>query len=202
MAKQDERPGYIIHGKTVYIEGNSTPELECTLAFAQAEDVYSMDIFWQRIITEKQQGYPYIVVNGSCYQSEPDDKTSAGTLGYGGATWFFHLLEYPEYIFRTCNLWHRGEIPERFRVYLPDNCEQMKSPVEDHTTTPLFWECVCDKDAIHPHHQLWCKKCGTHREGSDVPDAHKSDVTRELYYEQRIACLKKLSLWGDKYDGK
>lgn len=47
---------------------------------------------------------------------------------------------------------------------------------EEFATTPLFWECECDSDYIHPRFEDECPICGSRRESS--PDARVGTVLR------------------------
>jgi hypothetical protein len=46
-------------------------------------------------------------------------------------------------------------------------------------TTPLFWDCECEEDYIHPATQEVCLACNTRRE--DAPDARVDEVFRYAY---------------------
>ena len=41
-------------------------------------------------------------------------------------------------------------------------------------TTPEYWDCECDKDYIHPAHELFCQMCGAFKD--DQPDARVDEV--------------------------
>lgn len=45
------------------------------------------------------------------------------------------------------------------------------------TTTPLFWDCDCERDYIHPAAQNECPVCGAIRE--EQPDSHVNEVLSE-----------------------
>ena len=46
-------------------------------------------------------------------------------------------------------------------------------------TTPLFWDCNCEEEYIHPATQEVCLACNTHRE--DGPDARVNEIFRHAY---------------------
>lgn len=46
-------------------------------------------------------------------------------------------------------------------------------------TTPLFWECRCPEDHIHPASDETCYACGVRRE--DAPEASAVEVLRLCY---------------------
>lgn len=46
-------------------------------------------------------------------------------------------------------------------------------------TTPLFWDCECESDYIHPASQDECLLCGARRE--DQPNARVDEVFRHWY---------------------
>ena len=46
-------------------------------------------------------------------------------------------------------------------------------------TTPLFWDCNCEEEYIHPATQEVCLACNTHRE--DGPDARVDEIFRHAY---------------------
>lgn len=41
-------------------------------------------------------------------------------------------------------------------------------------TTPLFWDCECDDNYIHPDNSIECMFCGVKAE--DAPDARLNEV--------------------------
>jgi hypothetical protein len=43
-------------------------------------------------------------------------------------------------------------------------------------TTPLFWDCECEEDFIHPASESGCPRCGSQRERA--PDARVDEVLR------------------------
>ncbi len=51
---------------------------------------------------------------------------------------------------------------------------QMPKPFEDFYTTPLFWDCECMEDYIHPASETQCLRCGVKRE--DAPDSRLREV--------------------------
>ena len=48
-----------------------------------------------------------------------------------------------------------------------------------HYTTPLFWDCRCEEDYIHPASHESCTACNTRRE--EAPDARVDEVFRHAY---------------------
>jgi hypothetical protein len=46
-------------------------------------------------------------------------------------------------------------------------------------TTPLFWDCNCEEEYIHPATDEACPACNTRRE--DAPDARVEEIFRYTY---------------------
>ena len=65
-----------------------------------------------------------VVVKGKHYIGY-SPKVDTGMKGFGGQLWKIKFLDGREVECR--NLWHQGEIPERFRSQLPDNAEFLRT---------------------------------------------------------------------------
>jgi hypothetical protein len=50
----------------------------------------------------------------------------------------------------------------------------------EHYITPLFWECHCEDDYIHPASDLCCYACGV-EQGKDAHEARVDEVLRYCY---------------------
>ncbi len=46
-------------------------------------------------------------------------------------------------------------------------------------TTPLFWDCECEEEYIHPAFEEFCPHCNSRRE--DAPDARVSEIFSHVY---------------------
>jgi len=45
-------------------------------------------------------------------------------------------------------------------------------------TTPLYWDCECETNFIHPKNEKRCKKCKAHQ--NDQPDSRLNDVEKHI----------------------
>jgi hypothetical protein len=54
----------------------------------------------------------------------------------------------------------------------------MNNPHPPVITTPLFWDCECDDNYIHPVNEVDCLFCGIKNE--DAPDARLNEVIKML----------------------
>ncbi len=57
----------------------------------------------------------------------------------------------------------------------------MKTTTSRVDTTPLYWDCECEKNYIHrkdsrPQEQQFCERCGM--SASDCPDSRVTEVRR------------------------
>jgi hypothetical protein len=50
-------------------------------------------------------------------------------------------------------------------------------------TTPLFWDCECEEDFIHPRHKIKCDKCG--KERWDQPDSRYIEVIAAIVLDSQ-----------------
>lgn len=82
-----------------------------------------MCLFWIELVEER--GDPrHLVSNGHHYTIH--DENMRGMRGFGGRKWAVYFHDGRREI--TTNLWHQGEVPERFRERLPDNATLMGVP--------------------------------------------------------------------------
>lgn len=83
--------------------------------------------FWRKLIDSKDEPN-HFVIDGHHYIALPrQDSRSSRLLGYSGREFVIRRLDSDELI-DTNNLWHQGEIPERFRNQLPDTAEFISAP--------------------------------------------------------------------------
>jgi hypothetical protein len=85
--------------------------------------------FWQEKIVWRQNNRPDVyVINGHHYivhpDANPDDRDAVRWSGHAGRKFVIKPKGRPP--FETRNLWHQGEIPERFRNILTDSAEFIK----------------------------------------------------------------------------
>ena len=77
--------------------------------------------YWLKLheddITNRKD-HKYVIENGTHYVIEPEDSTDY-FRGFGGTKVRIKFFDGTEVI--STNLWHQGEIPERFRDIMPDN---------------------------------------------------------------------------------
>lgn len=115
---------------------DSYPLVTCKICRATQQATYSREtrdkmverqlcflcLFWTQLIEGDRTNF--FVANGHHYQVFAED--AKGARGFGGRQWAI----YPNAGGRimTTNLWHQGEIPERFRERLPDDCTIMEVP--------------------------------------------------------------------------
>ena len=78
--------------------------------------------YWMKLIEDQRwdEDRFRVVVKGIHYVGY-SPRVSTGMKGFGGQLWKIKFLDGREVECR--NLWHQGEIPERFRDRLPDNAE-------------------------------------------------------------------------------
>ena len=78
--------------------------------------------YWMKLIedTNWSEDRFRVVVKGIHYVGY-SPRVSTGMKGFGGSLWKIKFLDGREVECR--NLWHQGEIPERFRDRLQDNAE-------------------------------------------------------------------------------
>lgn len=78
--------------------------------------------FWWEKVEWEQQGQPWVVrVDGVHRTIGPDPKpgTPGHCFGHGGHRFVFRFHD--GRVVESRNVWHQGDIPERFRELLPDN---------------------------------------------------------------------------------
>lgn len=66
-----------------------------------------------------------LVIDGNYYTHRGLQKTEARHRGFGGVFWKIKMKKSGEVV-ETNDLWHGGDIPERFRDVLADNAEFIK----------------------------------------------------------------------------
>jgi hypothetical protein len=76
-------------------------------------------LIWAASGDRTDEGQRVARINHNHYVIKPD--TSSWWKGFGGAGYYIRFNSGDEVL--THNLWHQGEIPERFRDQLPDNAE-------------------------------------------------------------------------------
>lgn len=81
--------------------------------------------FWLEIIENKAN---HVIIENHCYAIGPPDQK---WRGFGGRKF---TIKQGTVCITTDNLWHQGEIPERFRELLPNNAEFVK---ETHNVSSL-----------------------------------------------------------------
>lgn len=82
--------------------------------------------FWrmQHQLDEQRGEHNWAVIDGHHYVIEPDNPNSY-FKGFGGAE--FHIQWDDGTIKTTKNLWHQGEIPEKWKDTFPNNAKFIKS---------------------------------------------------------------------------
>jgi hypothetical protein len=76
--------------------------------------------FWQEKIQWRKENRPdCFVIEGNHYKVNPDAPNDS-FQGFGGSKFVIQPLDGREAII-TRNLWHQGDVPERFKEALPDN---------------------------------------------------------------------------------
>jgi hypothetical protein len=67
----------------------------------------------------------------------------------------------------------------------------MNEPIEIETT-PLFWDCECIEDYIHPKHETVCGRC--HAQQEDSPDSRVSELAQLSTPKKLMAQATNLNL--------
>ena len=75
--------------------------------------------FWFELI-ENRRHSKSVVIDGNHFQIGCENNLPNSWKGHGGRKFCIQFLS-DNRIVETTNLWHQGEIPERFRKSLPDN---------------------------------------------------------------------------------
>lgn len=86
-------------------------------------------LFWTELVRERQDP-THFVAEGNHYTIGPEDGVGPGGIrarGYGGRRYAVYFTS-PARRVITTNLWHQGEVPERFRDRLPDNAVLVTVP--------------------------------------------------------------------------
>ena len=55
--------------------------------------------------------------------------------------------------------------------------------IEDTITTPLYWDCECRNNFIHPHCVSRCKHCGVYAD--EQPDSRIAEIIKQLLLEEK-----------------
>jgi hypothetical protein len=82
---------------------------------------------WVEIIEENDFERRRVIVNGSAYWRKDYKNVSRdreSCLGFSGSV--FNIKMFTGEVHKTNDLWHSGEIPDRFRQRLPDNATFLK----------------------------------------------------------------------------
>ena len=73
--------------------------------------------FWlEKITMPEEDKNRRVIVAGQHYMVGTN---TSGPRGFGGRRYIIHFND--GRTVETCNLWYQGEIPEKFRAWLPDN---------------------------------------------------------------------------------
>lgn len=72
--------------------------------------------YWSKIAREKDE---HIIIDDECYTIGNEEAGKWSTRGYGGKK--FIIKKSDDTIITTTNLWHNGNVPERFKELLPNN---------------------------------------------------------------------------------
>jgi hypothetical protein len=83
--------------------------------------------FWlEKITMPEEDENRRVIVAGQHYMVGAN---TSGPRGFGGSKYTIHFND--GRTVETCNLWYQGEIPEKFRAWLPDNARFIPNTKED-----------------------------------------------------------------------
>ena len=74
-----------------------------------------------------------VIVAGQHYMMGAN---TSGPKGFGGSKYTIHFND--GRTVETCNLWYQGEIPERFKAWLPDNARFIPNTKEEMKMCDFF----------------------------------------------------------------
>lgn len=83
---------------------------------------------WYQILAEDALDPDRVVILENHHYTIGDEAPCV-MRGFGGLKWVLALVD--GRVVTTTNLWHQGEIPQRFRARFPANSRQVREPVRE-----------------------------------------------------------------------